>query len=498
MKLYKSKAVCIISAVLTAFAQIENQWFIAYISLIPLYIGLLKCETIREYIKSTSVFFLTYTIMLMSFLMTLYDIIPLNKLLSILLCAIAVIGLSVIQSAVMVISVTPAYRVRKNKALFITVFSFCYAMGQWLIEMLPVLAFPWARLENALVYHRTHIMSAELFGGLFVCIIIVAVNGLFSVSVINARKLDILKSAIYFTTAIALFGANHKYGMIRLEQKSTNDASRKKIEVLVIQTSIEGIDKNKVSQSYAIEEIQQLINDGITPQTKLIVLPETAISSVNSESTQWLLEISKDTPIIVGGFTNKNDKSYNSMIALASGEVSDCYTKSVLVPFGEYIPFGEMLGFSNVYPHKCEAPVQIGNDKYACMICVETLFSDILKPQIQSGGKAIVVSTNDSWFKNSFARKLHFNNCIMRAVEYERYVVRSGNCGISAIISDSGYVMNVLDKKKSGNISATVSLSEKRTLFSYIGNAIITPPLMYSIWFYLSAIFKTFIRNSIP
>jgi apolipoprotein N-acyltransferase len=59
---------------------------------------------------------------------------------------------------------------------------------------------------------------------------------------------------------------------------------------------------------------------------------------------------------------------------------------------------------------------------------------------VKRGSELIVVITNDGWFGESSAPYQHLRMGVVRAVENRRYMVRTANTGISAIIDPYGRI----------------------------------------------------------
>ena len=84
----------------------------------------------------------------------------------------------------------------------------------------------------------------------------------------------------------------------------------------------------------------------------------------------------------------------------------------------------------------------------------------------------IINISEDGWFGESIGPKQHFIHSIFRAIESGKYVLRSSNNGITAIINPLG----VVEKKVNFGESGYVDFSEKKiiqpTVFSRYGNKI--------------------------
>jgi apolipoprotein N-acyltransferase len=141
----------------------------------------------------------------------------------------------------------------------------------------------------------------------------------------------------------------------------------------------------------------------------------------------------------------------------------------VLVPFGERVPLASLFGVGTLCECSDEEytkPLETGVGKVGCAICIESIYPTTVHKQAFCGAQLLCVCTNDSWFGKSSARKVHFRHSIMRAAENGKYLLRSGNCGISAIIKPTGEVQSIRTQTSKGVVTGEVQLIEKTTLYS--------------------------------
>jgi apolipoprotein N-acyltransferase len=174
--------------------------------------------------------------------------------------------------------------------------------------------------------------------------------------------------------------------------------------------------------------------------------------------------------VINGCFYRRGDDEYNALYAVdSSGNVSEPYFKQVLVPFGEKIPLAFLFGASTLCECSDETntrPLDTALGSIGCVICIESVYPEIVRKQAAQGAQILCVCSNDSWFGGSYARSMHFRHSIMRAAENGRYLLRSGNCGISAIIKPTGEVQSVRTQTSKGVLTGQVNLIDDRTLYS--------------------------------
>lgn len=481
-----------ISAVLTSLSQITEGWFLAAFSLVPIYICLLRIN-VRHVVICLWVFLVTYHGILCAFLVTLYDYLALPRLMSVLICIAAVIVLSCFLSLVMFISIYPAVKLStKSAVLKVTVFAACFSFGQLLTEIIPVISFPWAKLENAFAYQPVMLQSAALLGGNFTAFLILMFNGLAACLVISLTQENAKLTLKYSAALSLLFSATLCGGALYMVTREAGDS----INVTAVQGSEEGMLKAVQSSDDAAKEYSMLINGLSDIQHNVILLPETAISTVLSDEHISLLTGSaKNNSAIVTGciYKDENGYRYNALVALNGSGTR--HLKQVLVPIGEYMPFFRLKGFASLTPSRIGGSLIIDGRKYAAVICIESIYSSLLSRQIDSGCEMILLSTNDSWFKDSYARELHFRHCIVRAVEYDRYLMRSGNCGISALIDRSGNIAAAEFGKESSSVTAQAQLLGTKTPYSVFGNIFQLPAALYVSGYYLLALMRKITRS---
>jgi len=143
------------------------------------------------------------------------------------------------------------------------------------------------------------------------------------------------------------------------------------------------------------------------------------------------------------------------------------YDKHHLVPFGEFIPpffkwFTAMmnipLGDFNRGAAGQPSFVWAGQ-RIAPNICYEDLFGDELGARFINPAEAPTVLVNFSnigWFGDTLAIDQHLQISRMRALEFERPMVRATNTGATAVIDHRGVVTHQLARYTRGVLQAQV------------------------------------------
>jgi len=141
----------------------------------------------------------------------------------------------------------------------------------------------------------------------------------------------------------------------------------------------------------------------------------------------------------------------NSAVGLAPGQPPYAYHKHHLVPFGEFIPpgFRWFVRMMNIPLGDFERgplvqpPFAWAGQRFAPNICYEDLFGEELAARFADAATAPTVFVNMSniaWFGDTVAIAQHLGISRMRALEFERPMLRAANTGATAVIDHRGRV----------------------------------------------------------
>ena len=141
---------------------------------------------------------------------------------------------------------------------------------------------------------------------------------------------------------------------------------------------------------------------------------------------------------------------YNSVMAVTTaGVIAGAADKVHLVPFGEYLPFADILGaiglraIADADRGYSAAPARAtitleGGLTVLPLVCYESIFPHHAVPPHGQRVDAIVNVTNDAWFGRTPGPWQHLHQTRLRAVETGLPLIRVANNGISAIVDPFG------------------------------------------------------------
>ena len=302
----------------------------------------------------------------------------------------------------------------------------------------------------------------------------------FFLIIISQFILFFWKDRAYFKALIfiSLLPLIFLYGSIRIKDNEFIDTSL----IGVVQPNV--LQKDKIDNPDEYEILSNLIHLSNKEDAKFLIWPESAIPILlqyNPEIIELIVDnLPKESEILIGNITFQEDKFRNSALLIDQDKkIRDIYHKVHLVPFGEYMPFHDILtklpflkiitgdiGFdsgkeiNSIY-------TKVGNARIA--ICYEIIFPEEINPNNEKLDLIINI-TNDAWFGNSSGPFQHFNSSRFRAIEQGIPVFRSANTGISAIIDPYGRIIDKIGLGKKGSIFSPLPKKTLETYYSKVGD----------------------------
>src|SRR5665647_2768076 len=174
-------------------------------------------------------------------------------------------------------------------------------------------------------------------------------------------------------------------------------------------------------------------------------------------------------------------RAYNSIYAIDhDGSILATYDKLHLVPFGEFLPYQnlmEKIGFVQLtkvqggfIPGVARRTLTLPNAPPALpLICYEAIFPDEISTRDDRPGW-ILNLTNDGWFGISTGPYQHMQQARVRAIELGLPLVRAANTGISAVIDPVGRVAARLDLGVEGVLDSGLPEAVPPTIYAKAGD----------------------------
>jgi apolipoprotein N-acyltransferase len=383
------------------------------------------------------------------------------------------------------------------------------------------LSWPWLTLGNVFASHTSWVQWYEYTGvsggTLWILLVNIAVKETivkFQVSsfkfqkkvnsqwlIVNSKSIGILISVISVPFLLS--------AIVSQRIKIINPISGS--NVLIIQPNIDPYQKfNSNSLAQQVQILVKLSEQNIDSYTKLIVWPETAMSAQEEQGHVTESEIYKpifnfvqqhpNVTIVSGIETYKiygtekitstarvagNGNYYdlfNAAVAIKANEPLQFYNKSKLVPGVESLPtflnflgpiFEKFGGSTGGYGKSDSSKVftENGNPYVAApVICYESIYGEYVASYVQRGANIITIITNDGWWGNTPGHKQHLQYARLRAIETRRWVARSANTGISAVINNRGDIVATQPWYKEAALKYNIPTETTETVYVTYGD----------------------------
>ena len=305
----------------------------------------------------------------------------------------------------------------------------------------------------------------------------------------DAKK--ILEFFILFLITVIFF---YSYGHYNKEKFYGSNTKIYEYKLRIIGSNI-SLDRfyQKTDPFSVIEDLIILSNPSESEKTIFIwpegILPNDELEKFVKIKSLIEKNFSENHFLIIG--TNKKstdgefEKYFNSLsIYNNKFELIDSYDKINLVPFGEFLPFENILkafGFKSLTNNyqsfskgEVREVIEINQQnfslKFLPLICYEIIYSGKLFDK--SNYDLIINISEDGWFGKSIGPKQHFDHSILRAIESGKYIIRSSNNGIAAIVNPLGIIEKSVDFGESGYVELNEIKIVQPTIFSKYGNKI--------------------------
>ncbi|MBJ7880559.1 apolipoprotein N-acyltransferase [Gelidibacter salicanalis] len=442
----------------------------------------------------------------------------------------AILVNSMLMALMMVLYHSIAKRATTNISLL---FLMCLWMAFEKLHLGWDFSWPWLNLGNGFSEYFTWIQWYEYtgtFGGtLWVWVVnILIYKGVLKYHAEKSVK-PLKKDGIIILSTIVL------PILISLTIYHTYKIGEQDINVIALQPNIDPYsEKYNVPNEAIADLLLKLTEEKITPQTDLVVAPETVFADhvkINQLEEAYFkrkldLYIAEHPSInILSGISFINfitDESqikaqsnyhssgfwyddYNSAMLLNTSDSVQLYHKSKLVVGVETLPYKDIIKpiigdfmidlggtlamkttqeerevFTTTNPKLAAAPI----------ICYESVYGEFVTGYVRNGATVLTIITNDAWWGETQGHKQHLSYARLRAIETRRDIVRSANTGISALINAKGEITKSLPYGTQGALSGAVTANEKLTFYTRAGDYIARIAIFVAMFVFLITMFR--------
>lgn len=359
-----------------------------------------------------------------------------------------------------------------------------------------ITGFPWNLLGTAQVDNVPLARIATFTGVYGLSFEIALVNAAFAAAALVARR----QRMTMFVAAVCATIALQVWRLVPMQAPPPDHYA-----VLVQENiPVDNVDWNEPMLNRTLADLEKF---SVTPKNAsaedpgLIVWPESPapffVTDYHFRGT--MMQIAKETHsyVIAGSLgienTGREDVQpdlYNSAVLITpDGQWTARYDKNHLVPFGEYVPFQRLLSFAKSLTHEVgtfkagreRKLLALGKHQVGAFICYESIFPDEIRLLADSGADLFINISNDGWFGDTGAPGQHLNMARMRAIENERWLLRSTNTGITASIDPYGRVVAIAPRNVRAFMQAPYAYVSGKTFYTEYGDWFATSCMILSL-----------------
>ncbi len=305
------------------------------------------------------------------------------------------------------------------------------------------------------------------------------------------------------------------YGGLRLIQLNVT-APAESLHVTLVQGGL-GLHADAQQQNDLAWKIYEPLTVAATARQReapsaigqLLVWPEATLRAYLSSDEDQRRRLQQLTallgqPLMVGALdlppSGGGELNAAFLFVPAGASKVQAYHKRRLVPFAEYVPGVDRIGFLRAWrpighfaPGRSAAPLRVQEGvPLAAAICFEALHAGGFNSMVRAGARLLVSLSDDAWFARTSEVQQALGVSAMRAVETRRWLARASDSGVSAFIDPAGRVVAKLDEGVMGAIQADLPLRNGLSLYVRCGDWIVGASLVLLAWFFVKRERKTF------
>ncbi|MFO0676447.1 MAG: apolipoprotein N-acyltransferase [Polyangiaceae bacterium] len=360
-------------------------------------------------------------------------------------------------------------------------------------ELVFPLLFPWY-FGTAVYKVPVLAQTAELGGPILVGLVLVAANlTLAELVVARVAKRAVDRRLVGVTSGA--FAVAVAFGAVRMPMVRRTMQEAETNEVGIVQGNMALIAKRE-NPNEGLKRHKRMTAELKERGADVVVWSESSVAFTVPEAmapnfVRERIAGGLDVPLVFGGVVFRRGQSggggekwFNTAFGTdAKGDIQGRYDKQFLLAFGEYLPFGDTFPILHEWSpnsgHFSKGtsldPLRMtidGKERVLSMlICYEDIIPSFTNALARHGHPDLLVNiTNDAWFGDTVEPWEHLALATFRAIEHRRYLVRSTNSGVSAIVDPLGNIVAHTGTFKAETLLAPIRWLRTTTLFEIVGD----------------------------
>lgn len=502
---YQSLSIALLSGIITAFASINMWYFLACVSIVPLFIFLSK-ESRKANFFNGLAFGIGIGLGLFFWMIKgvghyTGDSFWYGVLIFAFSCLLLGLYFGVL------LRVTQLFWLSKSDSPFKLIINRLSIAALWTLSEFALTtilqAFPLHLFRLGFSFcANIYILQLASFGGLsLLTFFTVLLNLVFA-------EYFLQKKSIYLIVNSCIIAVLFAFGAVAYSTYQPDFVGKPfKVAVVSDNTNPETKWNNNNGNALA-DNYFKLCEEAVALQPDFIIWPESALPWTYSPDDDLLKELikissgSKLTHVIGINTENAADKKiYNSVYYIDSkNKVAAIYNKQILLkvleePIGNaLVPFANKEGF--VFAKGADQElVKTSFGKAATLICNEAVVENSAAEQVRAGANFLFNVSNDGWFKDTYVSEHHLYYARLMAVENRKDCSIANNCGYNAIINSKGDFVEQKKEAKGTVLSGMIYPNSNATLFSQLPYSF---PILLMLFFMISNVYLFVIKPKQP
>ncbi len=371
--------------------------------------------------------------------------------------------------------------------LFSLAFGFYFAVFGWGFAPIKRMAGPWWPVAIAAWFAAVEYLNPQLFPyfqgvsfyqepRVFLVASLTGVPGLsFFVLLVNCIVLDLVlrrrdgvaamlapSSLRNMAVAGAFLLLSVAWSSHRLQLIEAAEAEAETVRVALVQTNRNVHQVRAMNAKSRFAKVNDFVDLSLEalaadPEIDVFVWPEGALSGGpgarrNRRARQFVAETGVE--LWTGGSSSRRDdegrrRSYNSAFRVhGEGTIEPRYNKNILLPFGEFMPFEELLpilkkiqGVGNFEAGSQLTLFESDLGDFVFLICYEAIRHRYVRGGVNQGADLLVNITYDAWFGDTGCPHQHLMLSAIQGALYGLPLIRAATTGISAVVDARGMLV---------------------------------------------------------
>jgi apolipoprotein N-acyltransferase len=351
-----------------------------------------------------------------------------------------------------------------------------------------IIGVPWNPLGGSQVDNIPFARIAQTTGGYGLSFAIMLVNCAFVAALLlyGQRRKNLLISAVAaaITLQVGVFAKPAPFVATQ--------------QAVLVQENVPLLDQPEWTPRYfdqTISSLARLSVDASKPRRApdnpgLIIWPESPAPFFIADPRlqQWLVATAQDTNsyLIVGslgempaaGGSDRQQLLNSALVMDPRGNMVGRYDKIHLVPYGEYVPYQNLLFFASKLTREVgdfargtdRKVFDLNGTHVGVFICYESIFPNEVREFTANGAQVLINISDDLWYGETGAPAQHLQMARMRAVENHRWILLATNNGTTASIDPFGRVVMRAPRNIRTAVIAPYAPQNESTFYSRNGD----------------------------